>query len=704
MARGAIKRVALDIGSSAIKLCELTQTKNGLVLTKYAKTDLRVDPALPADERTEIRIEGIRETLLAVKNKYKKSIFAVPGQSVFVRNRELPSVPASKVADIVRYEITQQIPFPLRDIALDYQILKQAETGEYDVMMVAIKVDAIDAYGDVIQGAKLKIDTVDVGPVAAYNWMNFLGEFSEQSETVACVDFGAATTDIVVVKDGFLRFTRSLTLAGNHATEAIKNALDMSFLEAERVKVEQGTVAPRDRQESPVSGKDESTQRACAAIEQVLSRLVDEIRRSLAFFRSLPEGGPVTRVLISGGGAALPGLVPFLQERLHINAIEIFNPLKGIQLAEGVERAAEDALLLSVPLGLAVRNHISPAIEINLISPRLIEAEKRKEQAVYWGLTFAAMLLIAVSVIPLKHQEYLTNLKLKQAKETELQLYTTYDTEMNSLQAKRTQLKMKVKAINELPDMRRNWLNVLKTLKESLPNGVWLSSVQADNIVSPTAAAATPAGATPAAATRTSSASMIMRMRGRSGGSGTMTGGGTSASLTIQPARFSAIGGRGSMRGRGMAGAAGLLGGSPASLAGQAGGSLPPVNGLTFAGYAPDTETVVNLYENVQKNFKNKKLFKEIIFDPQNVVEVDRLGLTNVGLGGTTGRTGMLSRYGGGASRSRMSRMGIGGARTMGFGMGGLGGYSSAMQPGLMTASQVARDTVWQFTMRVIMW
>jgi len=694
MARGTIKRVALDIGSSAVKLCELTQTKNGLVLTKYAKTDLRVDPALPPDERAEIRIEGVRETLSAVKNRYKKCIFAVPGQSVFVRNRELPSVPASKVADIVRYEITQQIPFPLRDIALDYQILKQAETGEYDVMMVAIKVDAIDAYGDVIQSAKLRIDTVDVGPVAAYNWMNFLGEFSEESETVACVDFGAATTDIVIVKDGYLRFTRSLTLAGNHLTEAIKNALDMSFLEAERVKVEWGTVAPRDQQEAPASEEAGSTQRACAAIEQVLSRLVDEIRRSLAFFRSLPEGGPVTRVLISGGGTTLPGLVPFLQERLRINAIEIFNPLKGIQLAEGVERAAEDACLLSVPLGLAVRNHISPAIEINLISPRLIEAEKRKEQAVYWGLTFAAMLLIGASVIPLKHQEYLTNLEMKQAAETELQLYTTYDPELNSLKAKRTQITAKVTAINELSDMRRNWLSELKTLKESLPNGVWLASAQADYILS---------AATAGSTTQPGGATTRMPMGGMSTGRSPMMGRRSSGlSLTIQPARFSGLGG-GRMS----------LGRRPIGSSGQGAGNLPPVNGLTFSGYAPDTETVEELHANVQKNFKSKNLFKEIIFNPQKIVEVDRFALRNVGSGvagmGGMGMGGMggMGRMGMGGMRMGgmgMGRRGMGRAPTMGFGMRGAGGYSSMMQPGLPSVPQVARDTVWQFTMQVIMW
>jgi len=658
MARGPVKRVAIDIGSSAIKLCELTQADNGFVLTKYAKTDLRVDPSLPAEERAEIRVEGVREALSAVRNKYKKSIFAVPGQSVFVRNRELPSVPASRVADIVRYEITQQIPFPLRDIALDYQILRRSETGEYDVMMVAIKVDAIDSYADVVQNAKLKIGTVDVGPVAAYNWMNFSGEFGEESATVACIDFGASTTDIFIVKDGYFRFTRSLTLAGNHLTEAIKNAFGIRFLEAERMKLERAAAGPPAEGETSPAVQDEIGQRVRVAIEPVLGRLVDELHRSLAFFRSLPEGGPATKIIVTGGGAALRGLVPFLQERLRVNAIEIFNPLKSVQLGKGVERAADDALALGVPLGLALRNHISPAIEINLIPPRIIEAEKRKEQAVYWGLSFATMLLIAASVVPLKYQEYERNVKEASILSGQLAMYTARDEEKNALEHELSQLHNKIEAINQLPAQRGSWLQALKTLRESLPPGVWLASVRCTFLTDAGVAAATMSGGY--------DYGFYDEEEDEDWGGGPAFTGGTGA-VNIAPMQFS-----------------GGPGGYDMSRV-QA--QLPEVNGLTIVGYAPDTDTIELVHENIQKEFKNKGWLQELVFNPQQIQEVDRASLQSIGSSG----------FGGGGYYDEEEDEGD-------YYMGSMSYRGRGMWLDPRRYPMAERDTVWQFTMHIRMW
>ena len=219
------RRLVLDIGSSAVRLCELARTKTGYQLVKYYQREFPVEPSMDEEEQNSIRLETLRALLKESKVRSRKAVFGVPGQSVFVRPRTLPPVPEHKVSQIVRYEIQQQIPFSLDQIAFDYQVLQRTEAGGYDVLMAAIKADVVDKQVEIIQQAKRGIDTVDVCPFAAYNWLKNTGEFGEEGECVALLDLGAVTTDIVIEREGQFRFQRSLNIGGNDITAAVSSEL-----------------------------------------------------------------------------------------------------------------------------------------------------------------------------------------------------------------------------------------------------------------------------------------------------------------------------------------------------------------------------------------------------------------------------------------------------------------------------------------------
>lgn len=388
--RGRSKRLILDIGTSAIRLCELSQTKAGYQLTKYYQRELGIDPSMPEEEKVERRQQVLDALLKEAKIRAKKTITAVPGQSVFTRNRPLPPVPEYKVTQIVRYEIQQQIPFSLDQIALDYQVLHRTEAGGYDVMMAAIKVDVVEKGLHIVEKAKRSIDVVDVAPLAAYNWLKHTGEFGEEGECVALIDLGATTTDIVIQKDNQFRFTRSLNVGGNDITEAISSNFNMSFEDAEKLKRERGFAPTGNPQRDGKGGE---------IIGNVLDRLVGEINRSFAYFRSQPGGGPTTRVIVTGGGACLRNIIPYLQRELGI-AVRIAQPLAGLAVAAGASEASEHPEQSCVVLGLALRTCENVPIQINLIPPRIIEIARRKEQAFYWVFSFATLFLIIASIVP----------------------------------------------------------------------------------------------------------------------------------------------------------------------------------------------------------------------------------------------------------------------------------------------------------------
>ncbi len=637
-------KVVLDIGASAIKLCELKKTPKGLVLSKYQRLDLKVDPDTPPEQVREIKVLAIRQLLKSAKIKKKRSIFAVPGQSAFIRNQLLPPVPETKVSQIVNYVIQQQIPFPIDQIALDYQILKRTEAKEFEVMMVAIKVDAVEGYADIITNSKLKIDTVDVTTLATYNWLRYCDELSQPGEVTACIDLGAGTTELFIEKEGELRFNRNLNLGGNHLTDAIRKELEIPFVEAEQLKIDHSSATP-DIGEA--QGEEaETAARVQKAIAPVLQRLAGELVRSIGFYRTQPEGGPVTRVVLCGGGAGMKNIVPFLSERLGVE-VRVANVLKSVSLTPASAAAQNDALTLTVALGLALRTVEACPIEINLIPPRIVESEKRREKGVYWALSILALLLLGGAQITTQKLQYGLDQDQVNTLDATLASYGSFEEQKNRLSNELTDLKARVEFLNYLTTSQRSYMKPMEWIVSDLPASCWLNryatvKVKKDQDENQLAS--------PAAALGLNAASGLM-------GGGLMGGG--------PRGRMRGPGGGPPMGMAAMARMSGSRGGmgSMGSMVTGSGQIQDPPNALQINGVSTEVEDVTVYVEKL----RNRKAFEKIIFDPTNLIR------------------GAGSAFGGmGGGTMRMGGMGMGGRMmAMKGGMGGRGGMGGPMKGGM---------------------
>ncbi len=553
LSRGRKKRLVLDIGSSAVRLCELTNTKTGYQLTRYVQKEFDSDPSLDEEARKRNRIAATVDVMKQSKARRRRAIVGVPGQSVFTRTRTLPPVPEYKVNQIVRYEIQQQIPFSLDQIAMDYQILDGTAITGYEVMMAAIKTDVVDKHIQVLDAVKRSVDVVDVCCISAYNWLKHTGEFGDQGECVALIDMGASTTDIVIEREGRFRFTRPLNFGGNDITRAIAASFNVNFQDAERMKRERGFAPTGDPARDGKGGE---------VIGKALQRFVSEAMRSFAYFRSLPGGGQVHRVILCGGGACLRNIVPYLQSALGVE-VRIAQPLAGLAIAPGAQQVNERPEQACVALGLALRCCQPVPIEINLIPPRITELARQKEQAFYWALSLATLALIMASIIPMRAQQ--NELDLQEIQRLK-RFITEYDPRMGQgirvgepvpaseekaalqeVQAKINGIKSNVEVLDQVRLGRTFWLDELAVINDSRPRGqgIWFSAMQtmANRATKPGAPAgppgasimpapgmpapgAPPAGGAPGAAPAAASTSTAAALAAAAGSAGITPAGG----------------------------------------------------------------------------------------------------------------------------------------------------------------------------------
>jgi type IV pilus assembly protein PilM len=168
------------------------------------------------------------------------------------------------------------------------------------------------------------------------------------SEAEAVVDIGSNVTNIVVHQNGTPRFVRVLLMGGDQVTEAVAERLGVPIDQAEGVKQQMGMAT--------TPGIPDSDHPAARVIESTGAALVEEIRGSIDYYLAQPSSAPLTRVVVSGGGARLGGLLPRLSMATRLPVVPA-TPLSGVKV--GKTGLSSDQLsfvepLVAVPVGLAM--------------------------------------------------------------------------------------------------------------------------------------------------------------------------------------------------------------------------------------------------------------------------------------------------------------------------------------------------------------
>ena len=322
---GSSCKIGLDIGTSAVRAACVSGGKSGSSLMKFGQV------ALPtgAVEGGEVRDPGaVSEAIsqLWKRSKFgsKHAVVGVANQRVVVRQIDLPYVEEKELRASLRYQVAEHIPMPVDEAELDFQVIDDFVTDSNEHMMrlllVAAARDMVGAIVDAVSTAGLRPDAVDLTPFAVTRAVSHAarGE-AGLSGAEAVIDVGAGVTNIIVHHNGEPRFVRILLVGGDDATHALAEELDVSFDEAEAVKLDlsRGVGKPQSR----------------LVLDARVADLVKEIRGSIDYYSSLEDSEPVVSVLITGGGSLTPGLIDRLETSLGTN-VRKGAPLSDVALGK----------------------------------------------------------------------------------------------------------------------------------------------------------------------------------------------------------------------------------------------------------------------------------------------------------------------------------------------------------------------------------
>ncbi|MFT4547249.1 MAG: type IV pilus assembly protein PilM [Pseudoalteromonas tetraodonis] len=364
--------LALNLGSQRVSLARFSQAKGGLVLQDYASTELMPDPAADSARVTQTKV-AVAELAAKIGQKSAPVRVAISGHSVFSRFVKLPAMSdldEEKIDELVGFEAQQNVPFPMDEVKWDYQLVSDgSDGGELEAVLVAIKSDAINEINDAVESSGLQTQRIDVAPMAIYNAFRY--NYSEVTDPALIIDVGARTTNLIYAH-GNRVFTRSLPEGGAATTSAIAKEFDVTFIEAEEMKVRDGFVSLGGNY---ADHEDPQIASMSKVIRNTMTRLHSNVVRTTSAYRQ--QGGTApTSVYLCGGSAALPYLREFFMEKLDL-PVEYFNGVKNVSVGSKIdgETLGADAHNLGELVGLGLRGMVSCPMELDIV-PDVVERRR----------------------------------------------------------------------------------------------------------------------------------------------------------------------------------------------------------------------------------------------------------------------------------------------------------------------------------------
>jgi type IV pilus assembly protein PilM len=340
--------IGLDIGSSSVKLVELSQSIGGSMrLERYAIEPLPRGAVVDGNiDKIEVVADAVKRAWRRANCRVKNVSMALPASAVITKRIALPANLREEELEMqVESEANQYIPFALDEVSLDFQVLGPIPNApdDVEVLIAASRREKVEDRMAVAQAAGLKPVVVDVESYAMRGALErLIGQLPSGGEGLVIAVFyvGANTTAVTVMHDGEAIYEREQPFGGQQLTADIARAYGIPAEEAE-LKKRSGDL--------PANYENE-------VLRPFIDTAATEITRALQFFFTSTPYTRVDQIMLAGGSAVLTGLPEALMERAQVPT-SVISPFKGMEIAPSVreKQLRLDAPALLTPCGLAMR-------------------------------------------------------------------------------------------------------------------------------------------------------------------------------------------------------------------------------------------------------------------------------------------------------------------------------------------------------------
>jgi len=309
----------LDIGSTSIKVIRSDGKKITAISVAANPTGKNLMKMSNAEKIA--LADQIKEMVKNVGLKGKQVVASIPESLVFSRVMKFPVMSSPELATAIKWELDQSVPFPPNEVETSWAVLEKPNKIKGDekisVYVVAVPTQVSDAYVQLLQ-------LIDLDPIRLENEIPaliraFFGVISNDNPSVI-VDIGASGTGLMLVGKEKIFGNYYLPFGGSVLTKLIADAFGLPLAQAESYKRTYGMV------------KDQLEGKMFTVLKPAIDNLAGEIKKMSIAYQNEYKESSVSRVILTGGGSYLMGLIPYLTESLEGIEVVSGDPFSGLSV------------------------------------------------------------------------------------------------------------------------------------------------------------------------------------------------------------------------------------------------------------------------------------------------------------------------------------------------------------------------------------
>ncbi|MEK7585480.1 MAG: type IV pilus assembly protein PilM [Patescibacteria group bacterium] len=335
----------LDISDQSVKFIELSHRKEVFKIVKFGEKAIPVGTIESGVIKNEEQFVATLKLLVAEHN-LSDVVVSLPEEEAYIIRLDLPYVDLKELRSSLELQLEEHIPVPVADIVFDYEVLSMDEHRGYDLSLSAFPRNIIEGYSRALAAAGLIPVASEIEAQAISRSIVPAGN----AHLTMIVDFGKTRTSFFIVTGEVVLFTATAKhIGGEDITKSVQKSLNLSYAEAEKLKIERGLLSAKKQQE------------LFFAILPIVSVLKDEIVKHFSWWESRRGDDrelnqAIERVIVCGGQATLPGLIDYLNLNLDL-PVELGNPWTNIFVFDRYIPPINlnQSLRYTTSLGLALR-------------------------------------------------------------------------------------------------------------------------------------------------------------------------------------------------------------------------------------------------------------------------------------------------------------------------------------------------------------
>ncbi|MBM4252080.1 MAG: type IV pilus assembly protein PilM [Deltaproteobacteria bacterium] len=340
--------IAIDVGSSAIKVAELAGGKQKKLTTLGLET-LPLGAVVDGVVQDNLIVEQkLKELLrkLKIRPRGRRASFCVSGSAVLIKRLEIEAKEGSELAEQVYFEAEQQFQADMSDIYLDFFVLGKAKDGNaQSVLVVGARRETVEQYITILHRIGMRAGVVECDAFSIANM--FEHNYGKIDGLSAILKIGASASQVLLMQGGEYVYTGDVPMGGEEYTRRIAEALGVDRENAEALKI------------AASSGSGNLPPEAGKAIAELNDHLVADVQVAIDYFVQGAGGGAVvSSVFLTGGGSRILGLDAAIAAAMHV-PVQIINPFQQINIDAKkfkMEQLLNQGAVYGVTIGLGLRS------------------------------------------------------------------------------------------------------------------------------------------------------------------------------------------------------------------------------------------------------------------------------------------------------------------------------------------------------------